>query len=122
MAVDVHGVLRIEAGQSLAVADRVLINPEPGQLLARLNELSNALTLSTIPPDSLGQVLIRLAMNFAGRDAETVGYSTQECRLAFDHVLAAIGQLKGTARSALGPVVREILADMKSVNRGDSLP
>jgi len=122
MAVDVHGVLRIEVGQSLAVADRILIHPKPGELLTRLNEFSKALTSSTTSSDLIAQVLIRLGMNFAGRDAETVGYGTEECQLAFDHVLAAIGQLKGTARSALGPVVREILADMKSVNRGDSLP
>src|SRR5437867_10224302 len=123
MAVEVQAVVTgIEEGQTLAVADRILTHPEPGRLVARLNQLIAAITESSARPDLICQALIRLGMNFAGRDAEIVGYSSGECQSAFDQVLAAVTQLKGVAHTALGTVVKEFLADMKSVNRGDSLP
>jgi hypothetical protein len=123
MAVEVQAVVTgIEEGQTLAVADRILTHPEPGRLVTRLNELIAAITEISARPDLIGQALIRLGMNFAGRDAEIVGYSSGECESAFYQVLAAVTQLKGAAHTALGTVVKEFLADMKSVNRGDSLP
>jgi len=123
MAVEVQAVVNgIEEGQTLAVADRILIHPAPGRLLTRLNELIAAATESGAKPDLIAQTLFRLGMNFAGRDAEIVGYSADECRLAFDHVLTVATQLKGSAQTALEKAIRELLADMKSVNRGDSLP
>jgi hypothetical protein len=95
-------VTGIEEGQTLAVADRILTHPEPGRLLKRLNELIAAATESGARPDLIGEALIRLGMNFAGRDAEIVGYSPEECHSAFDQVLTAVSQLKGAAHTALG--------------------
>jgi hypothetical protein len=112
----------IEEGQTLAVADRILTHPEPGRLLARLDALIVVVTESGARPDLISQTLVRLGMNFAGRDAEIAGYSALECQLAFDQVLAAATRLKGPVQVALGKAVREFLADMKSVNRADSLP
>src|SRR5215510_5577154 len=98
MAVEVQAVLTgIEEGQTLAVADRILIHPEPGRLLAKLDALIVAVTESGAQPELIGQTLVRLAMNFAGRDAEIMGYSAQECQTAFDYVLKAAAQLKGSA-------------------------
>jgi Transaldolase/Fructose-6-phosphate aldolase len=123
MAAEVQAVLTgIEEGQTLAVADRILTHPEPGRLLARLDALIVDVTESGARPELISQTLVRLAMNFAGRDAEIVGYSAQECQAAFDHVLKVAAQLKGPAQTALRDVVRGFLSDMKSVNRADSLP
>ncbi len=123
MAVEVQTVATgIEEGQTLAVADRILIYPRAGSLLTRLNELVTAVTQSGGRPELTGQVLVRLGLNFAGWDAEIAGYSTEECRLALDRMLREIAQFRGASQRALGTVVREFLAEMKSVNRGDSLP
>ena len=123
MAVEVQAVVTgIVEGQTLAVADRILTHPEPGRLLKRLNGLIAAATESGARPDLIGEALIRLGMNFAGRHPEIVGYSVEECHSAFDQVLTAVSQLKGTAHASLEIVVKEFLADMKSVNQGDSLP
>jgi hypothetical protein len=123
MAVEVPAVVTgIEEGQTLAVADRILIHSKAGSLLARLDELMAAVTQSNVRPELIGEVLIRLGLNFAGCDAEVTGYTAEECQLAFDRVLKEVAQLKGASKTALGTVVREFLTEMKSVNRGDSLP
>jgi hypothetical protein len=123
MAVEVPAVVTgIEEGQTLAVADRILIHSKAGSLLARLDELMAAVTQSNVRPELIGEVLIRLGLNFAGRDAEVTGYTAEECQLAFDRVWKEVARLSGASKTALGNVVREFLAEMKSVNRGDSLP
>ena len=104
-------------GHSLAVADRVLIDPEPGSLAGRVDDLIVAVT-SDGNAEEVCRTLIRLGMNFAGRDAEIVGYGADETEAALGKVLTAaaatdVGKMKG--------VVDEFLADMKSVNAQDSL-
>ena len=105
------------AGHTLAVADQVLIGPEPGTLVARVEELLRAVVESDAPSDQVACVLLRLGMNFVGRDAEIVGYNKAEADGALDRVLAAVEGLE----EGMGAVVQEALADMTSVNLGDSL-
>ncbi len=112
----------INEGHTLAIADRVLIDAKPGTLSQRVEELLAAALDSRSPATKICQVLIRLGMNFAGREAELVGYSDAETELAFEQTLHTIGDTKSPIRETLGSVVDEFLADMKSVNRGDSLP
>jgi hypothetical protein len=112
----------IEAGQTLAAADRILISPEPGKLAEKTAVLLAEIVQSNSAPGLICEALIRLGMNFAGRDAEIVGYSAGETDLAFEQVTQSIDRLVPTAKNAMAAVVAGILADMRSVNRADSLP
>ncbi|HAA74478.1 TPA: hypothetical protein DCE37_05075 [Candidatus Latescibacteria bacterium] len=107
----------LAAGQSLAVADRVLIDPDPGSLVSRVDELIGAVT-GDRNAEEVCRTLIRLGMNFAGRDAEIVGYGADEAESALDKVLAAA---TGTDAGTMKGIVDEFLVDMKSVNAQDSL-
>jgi hypothetical protein len=118
MAIETGGISEaLAAGQSMAVADRVLIDPDPGSLTGRVDELIAAVTRDGNAVE-VCRTLVRLGMNFAGRDAEIVGYSADEAVAALDKVLAAAAS---TDASSMQGVIDEFLADMKSVNAGDSL-
>ncbi len=122
MAAEVGNVAQaIEGGHTLAVADQVLIDPEPGTLVSRVEELLAAIGDNHGPAERVCQTLIRLGMNFVGRDAEIVGYGADEAEAALDRVVSAIDSLEGETASAMETVVAGFLADMKSVNLGDSL-
>jgi hypothetical protein len=112
----------MEAGQTLAAADRILIDPEPGKLVQKTEDLLSEIVRSDVAPGLVCHALISLGMNFAGRDAEIVGYSAEEADSAFEQVIQSIGRLDPAAKNSMGAVVAGILADMKSVNRADSLP
>ena len=109
------------AGQTLAVADRVLIDPEAGSLQGRVTELLDAVVNNGASGDLVCKTLIQLGMNFVGRDAEIVGYGDAEIEAALNSVLSAIDGLEGDQTGAMGGVVESFLADMKSVNSADSL-
>ncbi|MDE3000404.1 MAG: hypothetical protein OXU79_15115 [Gemmatimonadota bacterium] len=119
MAIDVSAVAEaIESGQSLAAADQVLIDPQPGALAGRVAELLSVLQNDDLHAAEVCRTLIRLGMNFVGRDAEIVGYRSDESDRALDQVLAVIDDLEG---AVMAGVVAEFLADMDSVNLNDSL-
>ena len=110
-----------QAGQTLAVADRILIDPEPGTLIERVDGLLSAIQGGGTSGEQVSTTLIQLGMNFVGRDAEIVGYGGDEIDGALDRVLSGIDGLEGEAASAMGSVVESFLEDMKSVNMADSL-
>ncbi len=112
----------LKKGFSLAVADQILINPRPGMLNPRLQELLAAILKSGASHEAVGQTLLRLGMNFAGRDAEIVGYSTAEAAGAYDAVIHALATLPTDCKNAMPAVVKGFLSDMKSVNLANSLP
>ena len=116
MSVDVHAAF--DAGQTLAVADRILISPQAGSLQNRVDELLDAIKNSGASGDLICKTLIQLGMNFVGRDAEIVGYGAEEIDAALDSVLDALDNLEGDHATG---VVNGFLADMKSVNLADSL-
>ena len=103
MSIDVRAAF--DAGQTLAVADRVLVSPEVGSLQGRVDELLDAIKNSGASADLVCKSLIQLGMNFVGRDAEIVGYGDDEINTALDSVLAAIGGLEGNQTAAMGVVV-----------------
>lgn len=116
MSIDVNTAF--DAGQTLAVADRILISPQAGSLQSRVDELLDAIENSGASGDLICKTLIQLGMNFVGRDAEIVGYGAEEIDTALDSVLDALDDLEADqARSVVGG----FLADMKSVNLADSL-
>ena len=116
MSIDVNTAF--DAGQTLAVADRILISPQAGSLQSRVDELLDAIENSGASGDLICKTLIQLGMNFVGRDAEIVGYGAEEIDAALDSVLDALDDLEADqARSVVGG----FLADMKSVNLADSL-
>lgn len=119
MAIDNSAVVEaIQSGQTLAAADQVLIDPQPGALATRVEELLSAVQNDDCPAAEVCRTLIRLGMNFAGRDAEIVGYGADESDRALEQVLATIDDLEG---AVMADVVVEFLDDMKSVNMNDSL-
>jgi hypothetical protein len=119
MAIDISAAVEaIGNGQTLAAADQILIDPQPGTLTARADELLSAIQNNDCPAAAVCSTLIRLGMNFVGRDAEIVGYSADEADSALEQVLAAIDDLEG---AVMAGVVADFLADMKSVNLSDSL-
>lgn len=117
MAIETGVSEALASGQSLAVADRVLIDPEPGTLVSKVESLIGAVT-DDGNGDEACRTLIRLGMNFAGRDAEIVGYGADEAEAALEKVLAATA---ATDAGTMKSVVDEFLDDMKSVNAADSL-
>ncbi len=116
MSADVHAAF--DAGQTLAVADRILISPQAGSLQSRVDELLDAIKNSGASGDLICKTLIQLGMNFVGRDAEIVGYGAEEIDASLDSVLDALDNLEGDHAT---DVVNGFLADMKSVNLADSL-
>ncbi len=116
MSVDVHAAF--DAGQTLAVADQILISPQAGSLQSRVDELLDAIENSSTSGDLICKTLIQLGMNLVGRDAEIVGYGAEEIDTALDSVLNALDNLEGDHATG---VVNDFLADMKSVNLSDSL-
>ncbi|MDP6776644.1 MAG: transaldolase family protein [Candidatus Latescibacteria bacterium] len=122
MGTDAEDVVQaLKEGHSLAVADRVLINPEQGTLVSRVDALLSAMGSEGSPTDQHCKTLIRLGMNFVGRDAEIVGYGADEAEAALERVLSTIDGLQGDAAAAMADVVAEFVSDMKSVNLADSL-
>ena len=116
MSADVQAAF--DAGQTLAVADRVLIAPEVGTLQGRVDDLLGAIQNSEASGELMCKTLIQLGMNFVGRDAEIVGYGADEIDSALDRVLGALDAVDGAVATR---VVAGFLADMKSVNLSDSL-
>jgi hypothetical protein len=116
MSADVHAAF--DAGQTLAVADRILISPQAGSLQSRVDELLDTIKNSGASGDLICKTLIQLGMNFVGRDAEIVGYGAEEIDASLDSVLDALDNLEGDHAT---DVVNGFLADMKSVNLADSL-
>jgi len=107
-------------GNTLAVADQVLINPKPGTLLSRTGGLLSKIRDPGVPGDAACRTLIRLGMNFVGRDTEIVGYNRTETEAALGQVLATIDHTE-SVQAAMPGIVQEFLDDMLSVNKADSL-
>lgn len=119
MAKENHAVAEaFQEGRTLAVADQVLIDPRPGILLSRVDTLLEAIRKYGRSPEQICETLVRLGMNFVGRDAEIVGYKAVEIDSALSRVLSEVDSLD---RAVMKKVVSGFLADMKSVNLGDSL-
>jgi hypothetical protein len=112
----------LQKGYSLAVADQILIAPHPGWLNPLVQELLACILASGAPPAIIDQALLRLGMNFAGRDAEVAGYSPAEAAGAFDAVVHAIAMARQELKDAMPAVVAGFLAEMKSVNLANSMP
>ena len=110
----------IAQGDTLAAADRILIDPEPSNLGERVDKLLGEIQQAE-DAHGVSQALLRLGMNFAGRDAELVGYSAEEADQALAQVLAAFDNETAQQRETTAAVVNDFLADMKSVNKADSL-
>ena len=88
MAFDVQNAIQLlHKKQALAVADRILIDPESGTLVSRVEELLTVMKEGA-PADQACRMLIRLWLNLAGCDAEIVGYSMNETAKALESVLA----------------------------------
>lgn len=112
----------LSEGHTLAVADQILLNPKPGALLARVPELVASILSSDAPAEAVAQCLIRLGMNFAGRDAEIVGYTKEESARAFDYVITCMGSAAAAIQKAMPGAVQGFLSEMKSINLANSLP
>lgn len=106
-----------EKGKTLAVADSVLISPEKGALVSRTKELAEAIINQSTSAIQSAKTMIQLGLNFAGMDAMIVGYGKDEIKEAFDFVLSKIDGLNDVKEAVDG-----FLKDMKSINKGDSLP
>ena len=106
-------------GQTLAVADQILIKAVLGTLRSRMDDLLEDIQAHGKSPEQICKTLLQLGMNFVGRDAEIVGYGVDEIDAALNLVLS---EIDGTDTTAMSKVVAEILEDMKSVNKADSTP
>ncbi len=107
-----------QQGHTLAIADRVLVNPSPGSLSSRVAELLETVKKHARSPEQTCKTLIQLGMNFVGRDAEIVGYKSDEIEAALGRVMSELDSMDATTTKN---VVAGFLEDMKSVNLGDSL-
>ncbi|HGJ67436.1 TPA: hypothetical protein ENS27_18895 [bacterium] len=108
-----------DRGKTLAVADGVLISPVKGTLVSRTEELIDAIIKQSKSKKQSAKTMIQLGLNFAGKDAMIVGYGNYEIEKAFEIVLKNIDEIEA---DSVKDVVNNFLNDMKSVNKGDSLP
>lgn len=111
----------LEEGDTLPVADRILVGPHPGKLVERVESLLREIRQSPTE-ESASQALLRVGMNLAGRDAELVGYSAAEAEQGLGRVLTELDAQTPQQNAATAAAVNTLLADMKSVNKADSLP
>ncbi|MBM3212732.1 hypothetical protein FJZ33_10965, partial [Candidatus Poribacteria bacterium] len=102
-----------QKGRTLAIADQILIESEQGKLVPRTEKLMEAIRIYGKSPEHICEALLRLGMNFAGRDAEILGYKPDEIESAFNIVLSAIDSL---GKDTMKKVVNKFLEEMKSVN------
>ncbi|MSS70610.1 MAG: hypothetical protein EXS64_03880 [Candidatus Latescibacteria bacterium] len=116
------------AGETLAAADRILIDPKPGALVSLVGQTADAARGRWDSADAAGQrrlveLGLRLGLNLAGRDALAVGYGAGEVDQAFRRIADSFieGDQDPEASAVIRSVAGGILADMKSVNAGDSL-
>lgn len=117
------------SGQTLAAADRILTDPRPGELVSLVGQVADAARGRWESTDVAGQRRLvelgfRLGFNLAGRDALAVGYGAGEVDQAFRRMADSFieGDQDEAASAVIRTVAGGILADMKSVNAGDSLP
>ena len=116
------------SGQTLAAADRILIDPRPGTLVHEVGQIVDAGRAAWDAADAVGQRRLvefglRAGFNLAGRDALAVGYGAEEADQAFRRVADSFveGDQDADAGAVIRAVVGEFLSDMKSVNAADSL-
>ena len=120
MARDNQSIINaLKQGRTLAIADQILIDPEPGNLVSMVDKHLEAIKKYGNSPEQICETLIRLGMNFVGRDAEIVGYKADEIDAALQRVLSSIDDFD---KAAMKKTVETFLKDMKSVNKSDSLP
>jgi transaldolase len=132
-----HAVATALKGRSLAAADSVLLAAaEPGaryspgapQTAAGVVESAALGLLEAFKPaDAAGRrnllhALVRLGMSLVGSEARFFKLSDEDVRASVAAVRSALIGMEMTDKAAAGAVVDSVLADMRSVNAGDSLP
>jgi len=111
----------LKQDEVLAVADQILIEPntEAGGLVSDTQKIIDLIRDLSSSPSQQVEALILLGRNLVGRETGIVGYERGEIDRATGKVMAALDSLDPEVQES---VVRSLLADMHSVNSGDSLP
>jgi hypothetical protein len=126
-AVD-HVLAVVLRGHSLPAADHMLVSDEwaakPADTTARV---AAAMQAAFGGQDAAGRrriahTLLRMGMNLVGQESRTLRFDAEQTRAAVGSVSAALTALERADAAAVRTVVDAVLADMHSVNAGDSLP
>ncbi len=112
----------LDLKRPLAVADRILLDPKPGELVARTDALAMAiLSLRESRPVTVAQAIAQLGLNLIGAETVWAGYSDEERSEAY-HVWQGQKSLQYMDSQLAASVVWDLRQEMKSINKGDSLP
>lgn len=104
----------MQQGKALAAADNVLIEPEPGKLVDRNNQVLFALQqFKESKPDKAAEALLHLGLNNIGAEGMLAGYALGERLAALRGVYTA---LEGLNPDIVTEAVSRFLDDMASVN------
>lgn len=108
-----------DRGKTLAVADSILISPEKGALVSKTEKLADAILKLGKSKKQSAKAMIQLGLNFAGKDAMIVGYGKDEIEKALGIASSKVDEIDN---NAVKEAVSDFLTEMKSINKGDSLP
>lgn len=125
-----HVMAVARKGQTLAAADTVLVSDEWAAKLVKTTKAVAEHAAAEFGPHSIhgrtrhnmAHFLLRLGMNLLGQEARTCRFDPGQVRQAVDAVIFGLDAMERLDRPAVADILNTVLADMKSVNAGDSLP
>ncbi|HYW01743.1 MAG TPA: transaldolase family protein [Candidatus Acidoferrum sp.] len=123
----VHHILKeIERNQSLAAADHLIVRKPKDDLPVVAHELMNELPqfIKNNPGTArtVFTTVIRIGLNLVGREAEVAAWTKPSVDRALSMLRENLRHLETSWRADAINAINDYLADMSSVNSGDSLP
>ena len=121
-----HILLQIENEQTLAAADHLLvrgaIQDTPAVIQSLLAALPEFIKAHSGLEKNVFTTLIRIGLNLVGRDVHVAQFPEEVIKNSLSVLMEGIAPLEDVHREFGNAAVESLLADMSSVNGGDSLP
>jgi hypothetical protein len=115
-------------GHTLPAADHMLVSDEWAAKPADVTQrVAAALREAFAKPDPAGRrrithTLLRIGMNLVGQEVRTLRFDPDRVAAAVASVTAALAAMEKADAAVVRETLDAVLADMRSVNAGDSLP
>jgi len=125
--VSVHHIIsQIENNQTLAAADHILVREtkedNPAVIQGLLAALPEFMETHSELEKNVFTTLIRIGLNLVGRDVHVAQFPEAVIEKSSSILIQGIKSLEDMHRESGNDAVDALLADMSSVNSGDSLP
>lgn len=108
-------------GHTLAAADQILINPEPGTFVQKVQEQTGLIRTCGASLERISETLIELALDCGGIKPRLLGYGVPEVEEASKLALNTLHVWDHGGGAFIGEIVNRMLGEMKSINGGNSL-